>query len=336
MRHPFSIYRLNISLVPIFNGCEDMQLHRPLAIRTYMANKETSGKTSTVLRHRDVNMAQASSPESPSKLEFEDDFMHYYVVDGVRLPPFCRGKIQDIIEFPVRPDDVWILSYPRAGVWVQDLIYLLLQGGNLQETSISLETVEDAIPFLEGPSPGLETIKDLPSPRYIKSHLPFQLLPQGVQEKQCKVIYIARNPKDVMCSFYDFHRTVRMVHYKGTFNQFFYRFVNNKLGYGSYFDHVLTFWKNRHHENVLFLKYEDVKKDFPAAVIQVANFLDKPLGERAIKAINNYWDDEPLYNRKEDRVGFWRYYFTVHMNDKMNKLLPDKLKDADMEFDYTI
>ena len=38
----------------------------------------------------------------------------------------------------------------------------------------------------------------------------------------------------------------------------------------------------------------------------------------------------------EDRVGFWRYYFTVHMNDKINKLLPDKLKDADLEFDYMI
>ena len=72
---------------------------------------ETADFTST----KDVNMAQASSPESPNKLELEDDFMHYYVVDGVRLPPFCRGKSQDIAEFPVRSDDVWILSYPRAG-----------------------------------------------------------------------------------------------------------------------------------------------------------------------------------------------------------------------------
>lgn len=48
-----------------------------------------------------------------------------------------------------------------SGVWVQDRIYLLLQKGNLQETSISLETVEDAIPFLEGPSPGLEIEIDI-------------------------------------------------------------------------------------------------------------------------------------------------------------------------------
>ena len=62
-----------------------------------------------------IKMAQISSPESPTKLEIEDDIMQYYVVDGVRLPPFCRGKMEEVINFPVREDDVWILSYPRAG-----------------------------------------------------------------------------------------------------------------------------------------------------------------------------------------------------------------------------
>ncbi len=60
-------------------------------------------------------MAQVSSPDSPSKLDHDEDIMQYYVVDGVRLPPFCRGKMEEIINFPVREDDVWILSYPRAG-----------------------------------------------------------------------------------------------------------------------------------------------------------------------------------------------------------------------------
>ena len=72
-------------------------------------------------------------------------------------------------------------------MWLQDLIYLLLEGGDLRKTDIRLETVEDAIPFLEAPSPGLETLKSLPSPRYIKSHLPYGLLPDGVKNKECKV-----------------------------------------------------------------------------------------------------------------------------------------------------
>ena len=37
--------------------------------------------------------------------------------------------------------------------------------------------------------------------RVIKTHLPMQLLPEGVCEK-AKVVYLARNPKDVAVSFY--------------------------------------------------------------------------------------------------------------------------------------
>ncbi|XP_022079122.1 sulfotransferase 4A1-like isoform X1 [Acanthaster planci] len=284
-------------------------------------------------------MAQISSPESPTKLAIDDeyDIMQYYVVDGVRLPPFCRGKMQDVASFPVRKDDVWIVSYPRAGVWLQDLIYLLLEGGNLGKTNLSLETVEDSIPFLEAPSPGLELLKSLPSPRYIKSHLPYGLLPEGVRNKECKVIYITRNPKDVMCSFYDFHRTVRMVHYKGTFHQFFYRFINNKLGYGSYFRHVLEWWERRKDDNLLFLKYEDIRKDLKSSVEQLANFLERPLTPAALKEICTHFEEEVAYNRKEDRVGYWKYYFTVHMNEKFDKILPDRLSaSTGLDFQYTL
>ncbi|XP_022079124.1 sulfotransferase 4A1-like isoform X2 [Acanthaster planci] len=228
-----------------------------------------------------------------------------------------------------------ILAPP--GVWLQDLIYLLLEGGNLGKTNLSLETVEDSIPFLEAPSPGLELLKSLPSPRYIKSHLPYGLLPEGVRNKECKVIYITRNPKDVMCSFYDFHRTVRMVHYKGTFHQFFYRFINNKLGYGSYFRHVLEWWERRKDDNLLFLKYEDIRKDLKSSVEQLANFLERPLTPAALKEICTHFEEEVAYNRKEDRVGYWKYYFTVHMNEKFDKILPDRLSaSTGLDFQYTL
>ena len=44
----------------------------------------------------------------------------------------------------------------------------------------------------------------------------------------------------------------------------------------------------------------------------------------------------PLFFDTEDRVGFWKYYFTVHMNEKMNKLLPEKFTEVDLDFDYTV
>ena len=36
----------------------------------------------------------------------------------------------------------------------------------------------------------------------------------------------------------------------------------------------------------------------------------------------------------EDRVGFWKYYFTVHMNEKFDKLIPERMLNTDLEFEY--
>ncbi|XP_070545111.1 sulfotransferase 4A1-like [Ptychodera flava] len=278
------------------------------------------------------NLDLSNSLDSPD--DTYDDIMHYYVYDGVRLPPFCRGKMEDIMNFTVREDDIWIVTYPKSGLWAQDLIYLLSQGGNIHEVGLDQESVEDAVPYLEYPSPGLKMLNKMKSPRLIKSHLPIRLLPIGVRQKQCKVIYVARNPKDVMCSFYDFHRMVRMVNYKGTFNQFFHRFINNKLGYGSYFDHTVDAWMHKDDPNVLFVKYEDLKKEFCVTVGKLARFMGITITAEMIDSIADYWEYEAQYNRREDRVGYWKNMFTVAMNEKFERIYPQKMKNIALQFDF--
>ncbi|XP_070546644.1 sulfotransferase 1C4-like [Ptychodera flava] len=51
-----------------------------------------------------------------------------------------------------------------------------------------------------------ESLHAMPSPRLLFCHLPFQLFPRTWQdgEKKCKIIYIARNPKDVCVSYYHY------------------------------------------------------------------------------------------------------------------------------------
>jgi hypothetical protein len=71
----------------------------------------------------------------------------------------------------------------------------------------------------------MEIVAGMKSPRYIKTHLPLNLLPSQVQNrtKQPKIIYVARNPKDVCVSFY--HHRVLIEGYKGTVNDFVEEFV---------------------------------------------------------------------------------------------------------------
>ncbi|XP_006816238.1 sulfotransferase 4A1-like [Saccoglossus kowalevskii] len=280
----------------------------------------------------DSVLSATSGFDSPD--ESYDDIMHYFVHEGVRLPPFCRGKMEDILNFPVRKDDLWIVTYPKSGLWAQDLVYLISKGGKLEEVDLDLETVEDSVPYLEYPSPGLEALHAMKSPRLIKSHLPYKLLPLGVRQNHCKVIYVSRNPKDVMCSFYDFHRMVRMVNYKGTFNQFFHRFLNNKLAYGSYFDHTLDWWNHKDDKHIMFIKYEDLKKNLAVTVDKISCFMGVSLSSDLVEQIVEYWGSVTQYNRREDRVGYWKNMFTVAMNEKFERVQPVKMKDVGLHFDF--
>ena len=53
-----------------------------------------------------------------------------------------------------------------------------------------------------------------PSPRFVKSHLPFSLNNPRLLDV-CKVVYVARNPKDVCVSFYHHMRLIRMHEFMG-------------------------------------------------------------------------------------------------------------------------
>ncbi|XP_040985562.1 sulfotransferase 4A1 isoform X2 [Aquila chrysaetos chrysaetos] len=161
-------------------------------------------------------------------------------------------------------------QFPGTGL-LQEVVYLVSQGADPDE--IGLMNIDEQLPVLEYPQPGLDIIKELTSPRLIKSHLPYRFLPSDLHNGNSKVIYMARNPKDLVVSYYQFHRSLRTMSYRGTFQEFCRRFMNDKLGYGSWFEHVQEFWEHHMDANVLFLKYEDMHKDLATMVEQLVRFL---------------------------------------------------------------
>ena len=71
----------------------------------------------------------------------------------------------------------------------------------------------------------MELVHQMQSPRYIKTHLPFNLLPSQIKtgEREPKIIYCARNPKDVCVSFY--HHRVMTEGYMGSLDEFVDEFI---------------------------------------------------------------------------------------------------------------
>lgn len=66
------------------------------------------------------------------------------------------------------------------------------------------------------------------NPRCIKTHLPWDLLPKSIvnKEKRPKIIHVVRNAKDACVSFYHHYKLLHF--FKGTFEEFVKLFLNDK------------------------------------------------------------------------------------------------------------
>ena len=116
-------------------------------------------------------------------------------------------------------------------------------------------------------------LADMEERRFIKSHLPLSLLPPKLLDT-AKVVYTARNPKDAMVSFYHHHRLIKSHGFTGDLPAFAARMTKNQLAGNPFFPHLEEAWQLRDHPNMLFLFYEDMKRDLGSVIDQVAKFLD--------------------------------------------------------------
>ncbi|PIK55626.1 sulfotransferase [Apostichopus japonicus] len=278
-----------------------------------------------------------------------------------------RKYLNDIRNFSVRSDDVYLISFPKSGTtWVQHIVSLIFD----QSTYSSPTHLCRKTPFLEMPqsftedkdnaTPGnYEIAKDMPSPRFLKTQLPISLLPEEFDQKRPKVIYVSRNPKDVAVSLYNFCSWSPNWPQYRVWSDFLHDFCRGALPRGLWFDSVLDWWQRRDDENVLFLKYEDLIKDTKGAVWRIAKFLERPLTEETVdniithstfnamkkhKKVNpDYFKSPHERGQKQNRsfmrkgqVGDWRNYFTVAQNDAFDTLFQEKMDGFGLSFEFSL
>lgn len=80
--------------------------------------------------------------------------------------------------------------------------------------------------------------------------------------------------QDCCVSYY--HHTKSIPGYRfvdGLFDDYFELFIDGLIDFGDYFDMTLSWYEHRNDPNVLFLTYEELKKDTDANVLKVAEFI---------------------------------------------------------------
>uniref|UniRef100_A0A8C7YMA7 Sulfotransferase n=1 Tax=Oryzias sinensis TaxID=183150 RepID=A0A8C7YMA7_9TELE len=198
---------------------------------------------------------------------------------GVSMTKYFTENWDNIQDFKARPDDILIASYPKAGnTWVSyilDLLYFSHVSPDRQE----VVPLHERVPFLEFYMPGFpsgveELNQSTTVPRIIKTHLPVQFLSKSFWEQNSKIVYVARNAKDSVVSFFHFDRMNKAQPEPGDWSSYLKRFMDGKMVFGSWYEHVKGWWeKQKSHPNILYLFYEDLIENTEEELDKLCSFL---------------------------------------------------------------
>lgn len=167
----------------------------------------------------------------------------------------------------VRPDDTFLVAYPRSGnTWTRFLIANLLQ----RHEPASFADITRLVPDASVQSS--RYMRGVPSPRVIKSHT-------YLDPRYPRVIYIVRDPRDVALSEYDQNRKFRVLEDDYGLERFIGDFVAGTgplpfAGWGTWGENVASWALARGaRPGFLLLRYEDLKARPEQELGRVAQFL---------------------------------------------------------------
>ena len=174
-----------------------------------------------------------------------------------------------------RPEDIFVVTQMKCGTtWMQHVVYEVLNRGrgDLVVTGTTMYAVSPwiealkSVPLADAPLIGSER----PS-RVIKTHLPAQLCPWS---GEARYIYVARHPVSCFASCVDFVATNigAMAPPLAAVEEWFCS--TDSMWWGTWADHVNGWWARSEREpNVLFVHFEEMKKDLAGVARRVAAFL---------------------------------------------------------------
>jgi len=267
-------------------------------------------------------------------------------------------NLDETSQFEFLPTDIIISTFPRSGTtFTQEIVWQIKNRKNVSKDD-EFEDLLSRFPFIEFnhksiPKIGksyaemLNSQKDNPY-RLIKTHVPYKLIKENVEKAKSKIIVVIRNAKDCLVSNFYHYLTIPIHEWKGTFDDFFQIFINEKTYTGSYFDNNIEWWNLRNQSNILILFYEELLLNIYENVEKIANFLEETLTKEELdqivhnssfsKMLNNpninlKFNEETLFIRK-GIIGDWKNHLSEKQNNILEKKIFEKFDGTGLRFIY--
>ncbi|KAI8001124.1 Cytosolic sulfotransferase 15 [Camellia lanceoleosa] len=193
-------------------------------------------------------------------------------------------------------NNIIVASFPKTGsTWVKALVASIMLrhdndggGGDGKDEDtddpLRYNHPNDLVPSLEFQVCNQKNVNfDMPNTasntttRLFRTHIAYLQLPESIKSSGCRIVYITRAPKDLFVSMWHFINTKRSSEKDPfPFDEAFESFCNGVYAFGPFHEHVLEYWNEslKSPQKVLFLKYEDLKRDPRGEVKKLASFLE--------------------------------------------------------------
>ena len=195
------------------------------------------------------------------------------------------------MQFGERDSDIYIVTYPKSGTTVMQMIlYQLTTNG-----SMNFNHIYEVSPWIRNASfLKQKPVTDLPSPRIIKSHDSYSVFGK---ETKGKFIYVYRNGMDVAVSLY--HQNKNYNNSKLDFDKFLNTgFLKKK----PWIKHAKAWLANKKKLPVLYIRYEDLIENKASEIDRIIEFCGLEVSEEAKQRAIKRSSFE-FMKRHEDKFG---------------------------------
>ncbi|XP_056304541.1 amine sulfotransferase-like [Danio aesculapii] len=240
--------------------------------------------------------------------------------------------IDSLQDFDTRDDDVFVVTFPKSGtIWTQRIMTLIYEEDFPEKAN---QITYEQMPWIEYREKGKD-YNTRPSPRLFCSHLLEPLMPRALQRKG-KIIYVMRNPKDVMVSYFHFANKLKNLDSSKSYDEMLKKFFTGCMVGGCWFDHVKGWMTNKNKYNILILTYEEMIKGSKQGI----GYRSRHDGH-ALPGCFSHGPGDSLSPMQDEQhgdgtVGDWKNSLTVAQSECVDRVFEERMKDVPLNLVWDI